>query len=292
MDRRTFVQGLSAVGTAWIADCYGAAGAAPTRTAASLHRRFDALLRSVTAKKRLLAATRKELEGVTEPAINKLLASRVERPAPSATPISKRASDLIVTFEVSSQRDYTRGYQRPTWPEGASGATIGIGYDVGYVTRAWLQEDWQGLLPDDMIEVLLPACGVKGQAAHSITPSLRSVVVPWSVAQQEYLKWTQPRTVAETETTLANTKLLTPDSLGALVSLVYNRGASFYDTSPRCKEMYAIRQHMEAKEFQKIPAEFRSMKRLWVGTSVAGLVHRRELEALLFEAGLRSASTS
>ena len=39
---------------------------------------------------------------------------------------------------------------------------------------------------------------------------------------------------------------------------------------------------MIAKEFDKIPAEFRSMKRLWNN----GLVGRREREAQLFEKGL------
>jgi GH24 family phage-related lysozyme (muramidase) len=83
--------------------------------------------------------------------------------------------------------------------------------------------------------------------------------------------------------------LLSADSLGALVSLVYNRGASFFDTGNRYREMYAIRQRMEAKEFAKIPAEFRAMKRLWSGKrNMAGLVRRRELEAVLFEAGVAS----
>jgi GH24 family phage-related lysozyme (muramidase) len=47
---------------------------------------------------------------------------------------------------------------------------------------------------------------------------------------------------------------------------------------------------MEAKEFAKIPAEIRAMKHLWSSDrNMAGLVRRRELEAVLFEAGLAGA---
>jgi hypothetical protein len=49
---------------------------------------------------------------------------------------SQAAIDLIVMEEVSSQAAYTKLYQGPTWPGGASGVTIGIGYDGGYSTPA------------------------------------------------------------------------------------------------------------------------------------------------------------
>ena len=52
--------------------------------------------------------------------------------APSATPISGQAFDLIVEFEVTGEQAYTQRYRRPVWPKGQSGVTIGIGYDVGY----------------------------------------------------------------------------------------------------------------------------------------------------------------
>jgi hypothetical protein len=72
--------------------------------------------------------------------------------------------------------------------------------------------------------------------------------------------------------------------LGALVSLTYNRGASFGKQADRYREMSSIKAHMENSQFAKIPGEFRSMKRLWPG--VRGLQERREFEARLFEKGL------
>jgi GH24 family phage-related lysozyme (muramidase) len=81
-----------------------------------------------------------------------------------------------------------------------------------------------------------------------------------------------------------NTSLLSPDCLGALVSLTYNRGPSFGNPGDRYIEMRNIKKLVETKRFADIPAEFRKMKRLWPGTS--GLQIRREREAVLFEHGL------
>ena len=87
--------------------------------------------------------------------------------------------------------------------------------------------------------------------------------------------------------TLPNTDKLSEDSFGALVSLAYNRGASFSMADDRHKEMRSIKEHMANEEFDEIPDEFRSMKRLW--PNMRGLVDRRESEAKLFEDGLKTA---
>src|SRR5215831_4428402 len=181
------------------------ASAATGNTAEKALRKFDRLLADTLANEKLLLAARTEREGHEK---SLMFAQARPRPAPSATPISERATKLIVAFEVSDEKSYVRAYQRPTWPQGASGVTIGIGYDIGYARRDWLHEDWQTMIADAQIQSLEAACGVKGPAADDLLPSLRSVVVPWDAAMQEFLKWTQPRTVAETEAALPNTKLL------------------------------------------------------------------------------------
>lgn len=73
---------------------------------------------------------------------------------PSDTPISDRAFNMIVAFEVTSQAVYQAQYRHPTWPGGASGVTIGIGYDVGYVSESVLKQDWEGTIPELMIQAL------------------------------------------------------------------------------------------------------------------------------------------
>jgi GH24 family phage-related lysozyme (muramidase) len=85
--------------------------------------------------------------------------------------------------------------------------------------------------------------------------------------------------------------------LGALVSLVYNRGASFgipeaKDPSGRFREMRNIKAHMANKAFDQIPDELLSMRRLWIGVKdMRGVVLRREAEAALFKQGLPAKGT-
>ena len=265
---------------------------AATTQASDLAQQYDNLYQSLLNDAELMQAVRGERERF-EFSMTRALGPR---PVPSNTPISQRASNLIVTFEVTNENLYNRDYHRPVWPFGQSGVTIGIGYDVGYVLKTHLVEDWREFIHVDMIERLTVACGKKGNPAKEILASLRDIQISWQTALSQYLKKTQPLIVSETEEALPNTKLLSPDSLGALVSLVYNRGASFRmppasDPTGRFQEMRNIRTHMTEKEFGKIPGELRGMKRLWEGKpKMAGLLRRRNLEAALFEFGLAARS--
>ena len=204
---------------------------------------------------------------------------------PSRTPISGRAFDLIVMLEVTNQATYERSYSRPTWPRGASGVTIGIGYDVGYVSKNLLWDDWKNAIPDVMITALEPAIGVTGPDADQLVHDLGgSVDVPWSAAISVHRGKVIPKWVALTERALPNTNALSADSLGALVSLAYNRGASFNSKGPRYAEMRAIKDDMGSRTFPDVPTQIRKMKRLW--PTVKGLRIRRDLEAQLFQDGL------
>ncbi len=205
--------------------------------------------------------------------------------------ISDAARDLIVAEEVSSKQTYEARYQRPEWPGGGSGITIGIGYDVGagVANRAQLNADWGGRIPPGMIEALVPCIGVTGGAAQSRLAAVRRVVsVPWSAAIDVFDSVDVPRWYAICKKALPNFEKLSLDCKGVLVSVAYNRGASFTKNGDRYNEMRAIRSLMAASKFEKIPAELRSMKRLWPSQSMRGLVLRREHEARLFEQGLKS----
>lgn len=201
--------------------------------------------------------------------------------------ISDRAIDLIVVFEVSSKAVYERRYRHPIWPKGRSGITCGIGYDVGYVTPPALKVDWQGNTSDTNIARLGAACGVTGQKAEALVAQMREVDIPFDNAMSVFRSVTLVHTTAKTMSFLPNARMLSPDSLGALVSLVYNRGASFNGIGDRYLEMRQIRDDIADQHFSRIPARFRSMKRLWQNDPASrGLVTRRELEAVLFEEGL------
>jgi GH24 family phage-related lysozyme (muramidase) len=75
--------------------------------------------------------------------------------------------------------------------------------------------------------------------------------------------------------------------MGALVSLVFNRGPGLGAADSR-REMRSIAAHMKARDFAKVPAEIRAMKRIWEGQEkLRGLCTRRDREAALFEDGLK-----
>jgi uncharacterized protein (TIGR02594 family) len=202
--------------------------------------------------------------------------------SPSNLPISQKAIDLIVEAEVTSKAVYEKRYRHPIWPKGLSGVTVGIGYDVGHQSKAQVAQDWTGVIDDNMVELLQKACGVKGPAAGPLAKELAAVDIPFDKAMQVFLKRDVPRWVGIVEKALSNIKdpHITPDRLGALVSLAYNRGPSFAKVGDRYREMNNIRRHMAGRQFALIPDEFRSMKRLW--PDMAGLRRRRDAEAALF----------
>ena len=198
--------------------------------------------------------------------------------------ISDAAKALIESAEISNMMYYTTHLSLPTWPQGDSGVTIGIGYDLGYCTRDQFESDWGSHLSTSTIAALDTAIGIKGGMANRIVDNYRDIRIPYDAAKAVFENATLPQTIAEVASTFENTDQLSTDSLGALVSIVYNRGADCNPDEPRRTEMWQIWVAMKNKNFGAIPAYIRSMKRLWPPTS--GLVARREDEAKLFEKGL------
>jgi hypothetical protein len=201
---------------------------------------------------------------------------------------SQAGIDLIVTEEDSGQVYYTRHYEHFEWPQGASGPTVGIGYDCGYATPEQIRKDWGGIIAPDMVEALVRAAGLKGAAAAEFVRAHRgSVTITWDQAMVEFDNRELPKWEALCRAALPNYDELPGDCAGAIDSLAYNRGAAgFRAGGDRYREMRAIREHMIARQFGKIPAEFFSMRRLWPRNG--DLWRRRGHEADLFQKGLDS----
>jgi hypothetical protein len=196
---------------------------------------------------------------------------------PSSRPISQRAFDMIVEFEVGGRPTYEQTYRKPTWRPATASVTIGIGYNIGYVSKSEFHSDWTGRIPDAMIAALDEAVGVHGQPAESIAEQLRAFVdVPWDTAIAVHRELVIPRWVTVVQHALPNTAILGSDALGVLVSLTYSFGAFYDKPGDRYREMRSIKRHIAARAFSGIPREIRSMKRL----SPAPRQHeRREREA-------------
>lgn len=53
---------------------------------------------------------------------------------------------MVIGFEIGGKDLYNSKYTGVIWPGVQSGATIGIGYDLGYVSQNTFKNDWGSLL--------------------------------------------------------------------------------------------------------------------------------------------------
>ena len=196
--------------------------------------------------------------------------------------LSQRAIDFIISCEVSSRAHYEAALQHPIWPGAQSGITIGVGYDCGMGTAERVRTDWGPHLSLQDVARLANTAGVIGPAALDLVPILADITVPWDAALAVFITHDIPRFADITARAFPNCDLLSGDSFGALVSLVFNRGAGM--EGDRRLEMRYILAAMQDRDFAAIPAYIRDMKRLWPG--MRGLRDRRDAEAALFEDGL------
>jgi GH24 family phage-related lysozyme (muramidase) len=191
--------------------------------------------------------------------------------------ISKRSIDLIIQHEIGGRAVYEKRYQKPIWAGGDSGCTIGIGYDLGYVTDKQFFSDWQGLNLN-FLNALKRFCGVKGKIVKTmLRGEVLNVVIPYNMAYDVFVKKSIPKYYAMTKKIYPELDTLNEDTRGALVSMVYNRGAKL-DGESR-KEMKAIVELVAKQDYEGIAEQIEKSKRLWENKGLDGLVIRREAEA-------------
>lgn len=220
----------------------------------------------------------------------------------AAARVSDRAFKLIVDYETGGKAFYEQVIKsRPIWPREASGITIGFGYDLGYVSLDEYRRDWADVIATltatqkSAMEACIGFHSGKDSAAtmQGLLAAVRDIVFNWDASQVVFKAKTLPKFALLTEQALPNCNLLNGDCFGVLVSLTFNRGASYSkpqkpgDIKDRYREMRAIRADMVAKNFADIPKQMKDMIRIWVGTAVeTGLRRRRIDEANLFSSGL------
>jgi hypothetical protein len=205
--------------------------------------------------------------------------------------LNKKSLDLILEFEVGGGENYYNKFlKNPTWPEGQSGVTIGIGYDLGYVNKAEFSEDWKDL-PKEIFDRLYKVVGIKGYNAKNLIRGLRDIIIPWDLALKVFNNKTVTKFYNLTRETFPNFDNLPEDAKGGLVSLVFNRGNAL--EGDRRREMKLIRDGMklvsnyDQKALTFIANQIRNMKRIWIGGSIEkGMSRRRDAEAKLIEQSL------
>jgi len=206
--------------------------------------------------------------------------------------LSKKSLDLILEFEVGGGENYYNKFlKNPAWPEGQSGVTIGVGYDLGYVNKSEFSEDWKDL-PKEIFDRLYKVVGIKGYNAKNLIRGLKDITIPWDLALKVFNNKTVTKFYNLTKQTFPNFDNLPEDAKGGLVSLVFNRGAAL--EGDRRREMKLIRDGMklvsnyDQKALTFIANQIRNMKRIWIGGSIEkGMSRRRDAEAKLIEDSLK-----
>lgn len=196
----------------------------------------------------------------------------------SLTP-SKKGVQMIVEFEVGSEGLYRRRYQQPIWPEGRSGVTIGIGYDLGYASSKQIEADWGGRVQDAWVQDFKGVAGITGSPARDACEKLRGygIKVPWEAAIAVFSQATLPSYAERALQAYPGLDKLPPDAQAAILSLVYNRGTKKSGASR--SEMKELESAVAKRNLAKMAALVRQMKRLWEGKGLPGLLKRRDQEA-------------
>jgi len=197
--------------------------------------------------------------------------------------ISKNSLDLLLKHEVGGGQKYYEKYLSSfTWPGGASGPTIGIGIDCAYYSKEELAEMFN-YLDEDHLKLVINASGKTGESGRVYTRKLRAagIRMSWEKAVEIFEEKTWIKFSKLAEKIYPDLKYLCEDAYGAIVSIVFNRGASLSGASRL--EMKNLINLISSKNYNGIAAEIRKMKRLWVGKNMDGLLKRREDEASLVE---------
>lgn len=193
--------------------------------------------------------------------------------------------DAIVRYEIGSRNYYQTRLRHPHWPGGDSGVTIGIGYDLGYQTADKFEQEWQSHIAANDIDRLRSVCGKKRRDAKLAIPDVHDISISYNAAIRVFTDTCLVEYAGKTSSAFPGVADLAPDAQSALVSLVFNRGAGMRGESRR--EMREIKVHVAARDYAAIAGSIESMKRLWEGRNLDGLLKRRDAEAAMVRGAAR-----
>jgi hypothetical protein len=183
----------------------------------------------------------------------------------------------VINFETGGRSYYNSRLKTPTWPGGASGVTIGIGADLGYMTLNEFDTYFSSFFSKSDADRLRKTIGVKGSAAKSLIRPLSDIILTWENAEIAFKRWTLPKFYNLANRIWPNLENLCENAQVALVSIVFNRGGSL--SGPSRREMLNIKDLVAKKDYVGISNEIKNMKRLWMNRGLDGLLKRRDIES-------------
>lgn len=187
----------------------------------------------------------------------------------------------VINFETGGEQYYNKFLKKATYPGGASGVTIGIGADLGYLSREEFDKYFAKYFTEDEAKKLRSVIGLKGQSAKSALSKVKGIELSWNNAKKIFINWTLPKFWKLTNGIWPGMDQLCENAQIALTSIVFNRGSSLKGNGR--KEMVNIQSLVKKKDIKGIAKEIKSMKRLWIGKGLDGLLKRRDIEAKMVE---------
>jgi hypothetical protein len=192
--------------------------------------------------------------------------------------ITKEGSLFIIQEETGGKSYYEKVYKGSfIWPGGASGPTALVGIDIGYYSVTEVNDIFKPLTSPDELKLIQAGRGKKGDEAKEYVAKLKNISFTWDEAIQVFELFTLPKFTKLTERVFPGVNDLAPDAQAAILSLVFNRGASI--KGPTRTEMAEIKRLIPSKDYEAISTQIKSMKRLW--SKGSGLLGRRDKEAAL-----------
>lgn len=192
--------------------------------------------------------------------------------------------NFICKYETGGKEYYENHYKSGfIWPGESSGPTIGVGIDCAFYKKAELVKMLGPYVTKEQMKRILGAIGKSGESGKFYTKKLSDIKLSWDNAIKIFKEFTLPKFYKLTEEVFPGVAELCENAKTALVSLVFNRGASL--AGSRRTEMKNIVPLVKKKDYKGIAKEIRGMKRLWKDNpnSDSDLVDRREDEAKLVE---------
>lgn len=201
-------------------------------------------------------------------------------PPPSLPPrafqflLSTGGRELVLEFETGGRSGYD---PHPEWPGGASGVTIGIGYDMGYYSKAVIDSDWQAINKTPRTR-LLSVAGLSGTRARHVLSTVRDIYVQWDIAADVFDRVDVAREFSRAKRAVPGFEDMRPNAQAAWLSLGFNRGWQL--SGPNRLEMRAARDLVPGRDYEGMAVQFRKMVRVWAGTQFEnGMRRRRFAEA-------------
>jgi GH24 family phage-related lysozyme (muramidase) len=191
--------------------------------------------------------------------------------------------DPVINFETGGMNYYNKVLRKPTFPGGASGVTIGIGADLGYMTQNEFDTYFAKYFTAEERKALKGVIGYKGVTAKSALGRVKHIIFEWEDAKEAFIEWTLPKFWKLANRIWPGLHLLRESAQIALVSIVFNRGASLTGSTRR--EMRNLVEAVKNKDYDHMAREVKSMKRLWENKGLNGLLLRRDAEAAMILQG-------